>query len=213
MRHTLTLATLGAAFALPLAAAEIPFDDQWREQTFPFQPANEYALNGDTLGVSSEGTVSLVYRRTPEVPDATGASWSWTVTEGVPATDLAQKGGDDRNLALYFVFADDATAEALQGASLRRLLGAEAARILVYVRGGDVAPGTMQDSPYLGERGKTIVLAETGTGSQSERVDFDADLQEAFGTRPPRLLGVAVSADSDDTDSVIDATISGLSLE
>lgn len=209
-------ATLTAALMLlsaPILAAPIPFDDQWKTQKFPFQADNDYALNGRSLAVASEDSVSLVYRRMGDAAGAGSASWTWSVAEGVPATDLSVKGGDDRDLALYFVFSDEATAAELEGASLRSLLGAEKVRILVYVWGGDSPEGTVLDSPYLGDRGKTVILHGSGTGEQSVEVSFDEDLQEAFGARPPVLLGIAVSADSDDTDSRIDATISDLTLD
>lgn len=71
----------------------------------------------------------------------------------------------------------------------------------------------MLDSPYLGERGKTIVVEGTGTGQSDVSIDFDADLDRAFGERPSQLLGIAVSADSDDTESMIDATVSDLTVD
>lgn len=60
----------------------------------------------------------------------------------MPATDLTQKGGDDRNLAVYFVFLPEAQARELQGASITRLLNEDAIRALVYVWGGDHGRGT-----------------------------------------------------------------------
>ncbi|MBJ3761869.1 DUF3047 domain-containing protein [Maribius pontilimi] len=207
------LAIALTALALPASAMQLVFDDSWKFQKFPFQPDNDYALNGDTLGVTSDGTVSLVYLRTDDATDATGASWDWSVSQGVPPTDLTQKGGDDRNLSLYFVFADPEQAAALEGAELRGLMGADDVRILIYVWGGDAEPGSFLDSPYLGDKGKTIVLRGAGDGSYSETVDFAADLEKAFGARPSELLGIAVSADSDDTDTSIDAQISNLTLE
>jgi len=211
--RTAALTTALLFLSAPLLAAPIAFDDQWQTQKFPFQADNDYALNGTSLGVVSDDSVSLVYRRTGDAAAAGSASWTWSVSEGVPATDLSVKGGDDRDLALYFVFSDTATAHELEGASLRSLLGAEKVRVLVYVWGGDSPKGTVLDSPYLGARGKTVILHGSGTGKQSEQVSFDADLTSAFGERPPVLLGVAVSADSDDTDSRIDATISDLTLD
>ncbi|SPJ23435.1 DUF3047 domain-containing protein [Palleronia abyssalis] len=213
MTRTLPLASLLTALSLPAFAAEVAFDDQWQTQKFPFQADNEYGLGGDTLTVASDDSVSLVYRRTPDLAGSETASWTWDVLEGVPATDLSVKGGDDRNLALYFVFSDPDTATELEDASLRSLLNEDDVRILVYVRGGQSAPGTVLDSPYLGERGKTIVLSGTGTGAEEVDVNLTEDLQDAFGTRPSELLGIAVSSDSDDTDSTVDATISGLTLK
>jgi len=58
----------------------------------------------------------------------------------------------------------------------------------------------------------TIPLRPAGTGSHSERVDLAADYARAFGGAPGALIGLAVSGDSDDTDSVIRAAIGNLVL-
>ena len=69
MRLILTAAALSL---MPLAAVAdvVPFDDQWEEQRFPFQKGNEYMKEGNTLDVTSEGGVSLMYRRTPDLSGA-----------------------------------------------------------------------------------------------------------------------------------------------
>jgi hypothetical protein len=57
------------------------------------------------------------------------------------------------------------------------------------------------------------VLRGAETGSFREQVDLAEDYQRAFGAASGQaLVGLAVSADSDDTDSVIDAAIADLSL-
>jgi hypothetical protein len=206
---------LAASLAATAASAAGPvrFDDGWQEQRFALFSSNRYAFGGDRLGVRSDGTVSLVWTRLPETGwPARGASWRWSVERSVPATDLRQKGGDDRNLAVYFVFLPEAEARASSGDGIRRLLEAEAARVLVYVWGGPDGQPRLQDSPYLGARGKTVALRPAGTGTARETVDLAADYRAAFGTGPDALVGIAVSADSDDTASAILAEIGDLVL-
>jgi len=211
MFRVLAAAVLSLA-ALPAIAAPVPFDGSWKTQRFSLFSSNDYGFNGTSVSVVSDGSVSLAYRALPEpFWDASSASWSWSVQEGVPATDLRRKGGDDRNLALYFVFLPPGQAQALQGASVRNLLTNDAARVLVYVWGGAHERGAVLDSPYLGSRGKTIVLRGAGTGSASETVNLSRDFADAFGG-DAALVGIALSGDSDDTDSRIRASISGLNL-
>jgi len=62
-------------------------------------------------------------------------------------------------------------------------------------------------------RGKTVVLRGAGTGAHNENVDFAADYKRAFCGAPEALVGFAVSADSDDTDSTIVAKMSGLTVK
>lgn len=132
----------------------------------------------------------------------------------MPPTDLALKGGDDRNLSLYFLFLDPSEAVRLgPKPGLRKLMTNHAARVLLYVWGGKDGRGAFMPSPYMDGRGTTVVLRPAGTGTHVETVDLAADYARAFGGAPGALVGLAVSADSDDTNSEIRAQISDLMLE
>ncbi len=212
---SLATACLCLGLAAPVTAAPIGFDRNWTEQNFSLFSSNDYGFAGSNLSVASDKSVSLIWRPLPQTMwSARAASWNWQVSEGVPATDLAKKGGDDRNLALYFVFLPQAEAEALGNKpNIRKLLGADDARVLVYVWGGGQARGKVLSSPYLGARGKTIVLRPSGNGSFNEAINLARDHQKAFGAEPSALVGLAISADSDDTASMIRASISGLQVQ
>ncbi|WP_146590006.1 DUF3047 domain-containing protein [Puniceibacterium confluentis] len=211
-RPILTILTL-LSLTTAAGAAPVAFDGGWKQQKFSLFSQNKYGYQGNTLTVQSDGSVSLTYKPLPQEQwTSQAASWSWSVSKGVPATNLSRKGGDDRNLALYFVFLPQEQARALQGASVRKLLGENAVRVLVYVWGGAEGRGAILDSPYLGARGKTVVLRPAGTGQASERVNLAGDYGKAFGGQPGALVGIAISADSDDTDSMIEARVSGLSV-
>ncbi|SHM00941.1 Protein of unknown function [Roseovarius litoreus] len=211
----LALSTGVMALAATMASASpIAFDGSWKHQKFSLFSGNDYALRGGALDMVSDASVSLLYRAVPETAwQASNASWLWQVSQSVPPTDLALKGGDDRNLAMYFVFLPQAEAERARGSRVTRLLSHEDVRVLVYVWGGDHAPGAFLDSPYLGPRGKTVVLRPAGTGEARERVDLAADFARAFGGERTALVGLAVSGDSDDTNTRITGRISGLTLQ
>ncbi len=210
---TAFLAVTFSLAATPLLAGPVPFDGAWKVQRFSLFSGNEYGFNGKQLTVGSDGAVSITYRPLATADwSATSARWGWRVREGVPATDLAKKGGDDRNLSLYFVYLPQAEAERLKGAGIAKLLRSDAARVLVYVWGGNAKRGAVLASPYLGARGKTLILRPSGTGAYDESVDLAGDYARVFGGAPGALVGVAVSADSDDTESRIDGDISALTL-
>jgi hypothetical protein len=212
-RRGVMMGALAAGLIGPGAAAALPFDGGWTHQTFPRRTANTWRQAGAAVDVASDSGVSLLIREVPQAQwSARKASWQWQVSEGVPATDLTQKGGDDRNLAVYFVFLPQADAERLKGASPRRVLTARTARTLVYIWGGDAPRGRMLASPYFGDRGRNVILRPAGTGSHGETVDLAADHARAFGGPPAALFGVGLSADSDDTGTRIRARLSGLSL-
>lgn len=194
------------------AACAVPFGN-WSEQGFPRRPANQWIQSSTGVDVVSDRSVSLIWTRLGASDGAASrASWEWSVTRSVPGTQLTRKGGDDRNLALYFVFLPPERAAASRNASVRTLLRARDVRVIMYVWGGAYPRGEVLPSPYLGARGKTIVRRPAGTGSFRESVDLEADFRRAFGTQKTVLVGVAISADSDDTGSSIRARLGGLGL-
>lgn len=213
MRTMLPAALLLATATAPALAGPVSFASGWQEQRLSLFSSNDYSF-GQTLGLASDGAVSIAWTRVPRADWGTrGASWSWTVEQSVPATDLARKGGDDRNISLYFVFVSQELAPGLEGANIRSLLGNSDVRIMQYAWGGNHAAGQVIPSPY-GPRGQgvTIALRQAGTGSFNENVDLEADYARAFGGAPGALVGLAVSGDSDDTDSVIRAALGNLVL-
>lgn len=203
-----------AALTASLAGAEtLKFDRSWDEQGFLRLWTNDYDLAGRQLRVKSDGTVSLLYRPVPKTAWGSNmASWGWSVAQSVVATDLTRKGGDDRNLAIYFIFMDQADAEKLAGASARRVLKNASTRALVYVWGGDYPRGKILRSPYGPDKLKTVIRRAAGKGVFSENVDLALDYKRAFGTTLGVLVGVGVSADSDDTKGMISATVKDLKV-
>ena len=206
-----TALALSSAFAAH--AGPVSFSDGWQEQRLSLFSSNDYSF-GQNLGLVSEGSVSIAWSRVGRADWGTnGASWSWTVDQSVPPTDLSRKGGDDRNISLYFVFVPESLAPSLEGANIRSLLGNDDVRIVQYAFGGNHARGAVIPSPYgPSGQGVTIALRQAGTGSFNENVDLAADYARAFGGQKGALVGLAVSGDSDDTDSVIRAAIGNLTL-
>lgn len=196
----------------PAQAGPVSFASGWTEQRLQLFNSNDFTF-GSTLGVASDGAVSLVWTRTDPADWGTGAAaWEWSVSTSVAPTDLGRRGGDDRNLSVYFVFLPEAVAQGMQGANIRQLNRNPDVRILQYVWGGAHSRGQVLGSPYAPGQGATIVLRPSGTGAFAERVDLVADYARAFGGAPGALVGLAVSADSDDTDGQIRGTVGALTL-
>ena len=204
---------LAFSTAMSASAGPISFADGWREQRLSLFSSNDYTF-GQNLGLVSDGAVSIAWSRVARDDwGSSGATWSWTVEQSVPATDLSQKGGDDRNISLYFVFVPESVAPSLEGAGIRSLLGNDDVRVMQYAFGGNHARGQVIQSPYAPPgQGVTIALRQAGTGSFNESVDLAVDYMRAFGAEKGALVGLAVSGDSDDTDSMIRAAIGNLSL-
>ncbi|WP_240610968.1 DUF3047 domain-containing protein [Oceaniglobus ichthyenteri] len=186
----------------------------WTEQKFSLFSKVNFRQAGNTLAFRSDDAASLIWQRVPQADWSTqSAAWRWDVTASVPPTDLTRKGGDDRNASMYFVFLPRDVTEANAGSgNIRKLLANPDARVLMFVWGGAHTRGQILASPYLGARGKTVILRGAGTGSFNENVDLARDFSRAFGGAPGALVGVAVSADSDDTNTQSAGQISGLTL-
>lgn len=206
-------ALLLSAFATTAVAGPISFSSGWKEQRLSLFSSNSYSF-GSSLGLVSNGSVSIAWTRVAQSNwDSDAASWSWRVDESVPPTNLARKGGDDRNISLYFVFVPESVAPGLAGANIRSLLGNKDVRIIQYAWGGNAGRGAVIPSPYgPSGQGVTIALRQAGTGSHSESVNLAADYAKAFGGSKGALVGLAVSGDSDDTKSTIRASIGNLTL-
>jgi hypothetical protein len=205
--------TLALILASAVQAGQVSFANGWQEQRLSLFSSNDYAF-GQTLGLVSDGSVSIAWTRVARDKwGSSGASWTWTVDQSVPPTDLSLKGGDDRNISLYFVFVPESLAPSLEGANIRALLGNGDVRIIQYAFGGNHARGQVIPSPYgPAGQGVTIALRQAGTGSFNENVDLAEDYARAFGGEKGALVGLAVSGDSDDTDSVIRAALGDLVL-
>lgn len=204
----LAISTASAAWSGPVS-----FNNGWSEQRLKLFSSNDYSF-GTNLGIRSDGSVSLAWTRLPRGEwGARAASWNWTVEQSVPPTDLSLKGGDDRNISLYFVFLPEDQAAASEGAGIRSLLGNDQVRVLQYVWGGNHARGQVIPSPYGPPgQGATVALRQASTGAHREDVDLARDYATAFGGAPGALVGLAVSADSDDTNSNIRAALGALVL-
>lgn len=207
---------LSAALALATTTAHagpVSFSTGWAEQKLSLFSSNDYSF-GNSLTMTSNGSVSIAWTRVAQSNwGANSASWNWSVSQSVPATDLSRKGGDDRNISVYFVFVPASVAPSLAGAGIRSLLGRSDVRVVQYAWGGNNAVGAVLKSPYgKSGTGVTIPLRTAGTGSASESVNLSADFARAFGGEKGALIGLAVSGDSDDTNSVIQAAVSNLNL-
>ena len=155
----------------------------------------------------------MLWRALPrDFADGSTARWRWKVDRGVPATDLARKGADDRDIAVYFLFADDPATLDNPPTSLTGAM--RKGRALVYVWGGNAAPGTAVESPHMRGRGQLVVKRPAGAGGwENVSVDLRADFRRVFGREPGPLVGLGVSTDSDDTGTATRAALADLVID
>ncbi|MCB1888377.1 MAG: DUF3047 domain-containing protein [Rhodocyclaceae bacterium] len=133
-------------------------------------------------------------------------NWRWRTVAAVPGSDLRGKASDDYAARLYVFFDYDPArlpvAERIAFALGRALHGeALPAAALCYVWGTAQPVGTVAPNPYT-ERLRMVVV-ESGDAMAGQWVtetrDVAADFEAAFGEPAPRVSGIAVGVDTDNT--------------
>jgi hypothetical protein len=223
MKPSISIAAFSAFVSLSLPASianaeTIGFGSSlsgsgWETVQFALISRAKFTGAGDAVKIRTEGNGALIWKPVPnELAGAQKASWSWAATKAVPATNLARKGGDDRVVSVYFLFGSEGDV----GKSATRLLRSDTTRAVVYTFGSDVKRGTVVSSPHMGKRGKFIVLRSVANADgqlMAENADLAKDYERLFGETPNRLLGVAISSDSDDTGAVNEAVVQGVNVQ
>ena len=205
---------LGAGGGPALADVDQALQDQgWKELTFSGKEADMFtAGKAGAINVKSAGTVSVLYHPLEVDLKATPIlTWSWCAQGSVPATDITEKGGDDRALAVYVGFKRAPGEDQDFLSFVKGLAGNVPATVLTYVRGARNPTGRWLDNPYMPGAGYYKVLEAQPTGGcVTERVDVTADYQAAFGKPAPATMQLAISSDTDDTHTQVRADVRDL---
>ncbi|GIX25606.1 MAG: hypothetical protein KatS3mg122_2837 [Caldimonas sp.] len=138
-------------------------------------------------------------------------SWSWRVARFAEHTDLRTKAGDDTSVKVCALFDHALERVPFFERQLLRMARARSgsdlpAATLCYVWDTDLAAGTVIDNAYS-RRVRYLVLRSgeaAPTPWRRESRDLAADFLRAFhdeATDVPRLLAIAVGADTDNTGS------------
>lgn len=162
---------------------------------------------------------ALVHRLDADPRQTPRLTWRWRVDDLVAAADLSRRSGDDFPARVYVLF--DLPAEALSMAerakrSMAKLIYGEAPpyAALCYVWDNRHRVGSSVWSAYT-ERVRVIVVqsgaAKLGQWLDEER-NLPADYRQAFGTEPPRIVGVVVAADTDNTGATTQAYFGDIQL-
>jgi DUF3047 family protein len=133
-------------------------------------------------------------------------TWRWKVENVLAKADARTKEGDDYPARVYVAFRYDPDAATLwertRYDAIRLLYGQYPPKgVLNYVWDNRLPPGTTLDNAYT-DRAKMIVVrsgpALVGQWLTETR-DIYADWRRLFGGEPPRIAGIAVMTDTDDT--------------
>jgi hypothetical protein len=210
-------------FEAPAAPDALPAG--WERLTFRrIARATRYAVvredDGWVLRADADRSAAALYRALDLDPRAyPRLTWRWKVAGVVTTADARRKAGDDYAARVYVAFRyDPATATAWERArygAYRLVYGVYPPRaVLNYVWDNRLPPGTALDNAYT-DRAKMLVL-RTGTTEVgrwlTETRNVVDDYRRLFGGEPPRIAGVAVMTDTDDTGERATAWYAGLAF-
>ena len=154
-----------------------------------------------------------------DMPAATTLSWRWKVDHSVAKADMSKKSGDDFAARVYVFFdVPRSRLSWLQRVKLsvasRSLGHAIPTAALCYVWDNRHPVGTIAPNAYT-DLVRTIVLqsgnAHAGTWQPQQR-DLAADFRAAFGRAAPRVTGIALASDTDNTQGHVKAWFGDLTL-
>ena len=174
----------------------------WQTLKVPGVRENQFVLQGDTLQVISESSASFRFVEIPRnVRVPSHVSWRWRVDTHSPLSSQAQKGRDDRPLAIHVWFDTEGKSSLLS--NLASVVGRpKVGHLLTYVWGATEPAETVLTNPYYDKGRVIIVVGQDGRKGQWHEVrrNIVADYQQAFGVSPDmsKLRYLAISADTDD---------------
>ncbi|MGE0487159.1 MAG: DUF3047 domain-containing protein [Gammaproteobacteria bacterium] len=200
-------------------------DPAWRPLAFDGRPGpTVYTLVADggatVVAARAAGTASGLLRELDLAPTQwPRLRWRWKLETLPRGADIGRREGDDYAARIYVTFAYDAEDvglfERARFELLRLRYGHYPPRAaLNYVWDAGAAVGTVRPNAYTG-RVRMVVL-ESGPARAGEWVieerDLLADFRHAFGYPPPRISGIAIMTDADDTGSVAAARYGDIEL-
>ncbi len=181
----------------------------------PIIKHNQVSLVSDEGGTvlkvdsnNSAGSIGLPFSIDPHA--APMLSWRWNVSRVIDKDDMEDKSGDDFAARVYVFF--DVPLESLSFTErtkirlARMVAGPDVpTAALVYVWDNKHRIGFAHASPFTKSVQKFVLQSgpEHVGKWMSEARDVAADFRLAFGREPPRITGVAVGNDTDQTDEQV----------
>jgi len=196
----------------------------YRVLTLPKIKPNQFSLveaHGTTaLKVESHdsaGSVALPFNVEPN--DTPHLTWRWKINRAIERADTTKKAGDDYAARVYVFF--DVPLESLSFTErtkirLARLVAGSdvPTAALCYVWDNKLPVGTRHWSPYTNR--VNVLSLQSGNAHanewKEEKHDVAADFRASFGIAAPRVIGVAVGSDTDQTGERITAWFGDVSF-
>ena len=201
---------------LPAGWRPLTFRNIPRHTRYTVVTEDGAAVMQATAEASASGLIHPVEadaRRTPIL------RWRWKVENLLAKADVTRKQGDDYPARIYVAFAYDPSRASLgqriKYAAIKLLYGEYPPHSgLNYIWANQAPVGTVVPNPFT-DRVRMIVVdsgpAQVGQWVEHERNIYE-DYRQAFGEQPPKISGIAIMTDGDNTGESTTAYYGEISL-
>jgi len=200
-------------------------EDGWEPMEFPkIDRHSRYQLTDDNgeqvvMATTDNSASGLIARVSVEPGDSLILRWRWKVSNVYEQGNARRKEGDDYAARIYvaFEFEPDEAGffERAKRKTVEVVFGEELpGNALNYIWANRLPVGEIIANPFTDTT--MMVAVNSGTANTGEWVtverDIVADYRKAFGREPPKLVGVAIMSDSDNTGASATAWYGDVSL-
>ena len=215
------LAPFGAVGAAPQAPWKLVGLPQ---QTKPFTRFSVVELDGKrAVKIEADLSYGNIVHPVKDVAAPAQLSWQWRIEKPIETADLREKRGDDTAVKVCVFFDLPMDNVPFTDRQLLRLARGKTSdpvptATVCYVWDPKLAAGTTLDNAFT--RRMRYVVLESGTDRLNkwvgEKREVGADFMKLFGDESkvvPPIVGIAIGADSDNTQTHSVAYVSGIALE
>lgn len=200
-------------------------EDGWEPMEFPkIDRHSRYQLTDDNgeqvvMATTDNSASGLIARVSVEPGDSLILRWRWKVSNVYEQGNARKKEGDDYPARIYvaFEFEPDEAGffERAKRKTVEVVFGEELpGNALNYIWANRLPVGEIVANPFTDTT--MMVAVNSGTANTGEWVtverDIVADYRKAFDREPPKLVGVAIMSDSDNTGASATAWYGDVSL-
>jgi hypothetical protein len=224
-----SLAHAAEAVLTPFGAAGGAPSAPWKvsglpAQTKPFTRFSVVDIDGKrAVKIEADLSYGNLVHPVKDIAAPAQLSWQWRVEKPIETADLHEKSGDDTAVKVCVVFDMPMENVPFTDRQLLRLARSKTTNLVptatvCYVWDAKLAAGTTLDNAFT--RRMRYMVLESGNDRLNkwvaEKRDVGADFMKLFSDESkvvPPIVGIAIGADSDNTQSHSVSYVSGLSLE
>jgi hypothetical protein len=198
----------------------------WQLQKISGRPVASFrVVDGDGDGgvveaIASGSVASLIHPVRVDSQSRPILKWRWRIFDPVDASDIFARAGDDFPARVYVMFDLDLGelpfAERWKLRIARVLYGSWVpAAALCYVPSPNAPVGTIAPNAYSARI--RMIVVDGDQSPSNEWVVFSRDVvgdyEDAFGGPAPRITGIAIAIDTDDTGETAGAYFGDVALD